>query len=479
MKQLLLLVILAILTTSLSAEITLPKVLSNNMVLQQNSNINLWGSAKENTTVTIKASWLKTTIHTQSDGMGNWFIKLKTPAGSFQPQNITISDGKIMQLSNILIGEVWVCSGQSNMEMPVRGFNNQPVKGSFDFITNAGKEINNIRLFTVEKARSFKEKTDCKGGTWQETNCDAVANFSAVAYFFAYNLTHAINVPVGVIASDWGGTKIESWMPLETLKSCVSESQYEQKNKTNGIKPSELYGAMIAPLKYYTAKGFIWYQGESNLADTDHYDKMMAAMVNRWRHDWGDSKNNMPFYYVQIAPFVYDGDSLITYPLFVETQNRALKLIANSGMAATTDIGDAKWIHPTEKFKVGQRLAALALSDCYGQNGFDPNAPALVSAENTKEGKIKVQLSHASSGLYPWYQEPIVGFEISGKDKIFYPAKAVLDESKPGCVIVWNDSIKNPVAVRYAFRNVIKGNLRNMSSIPAIPFRSDTWNDIK
>jgi len=480
MKRFSLFFFMATLSCSLSAKVILPKVLGSSMVLQQASKVNLWGKADKNATVTVKASWQNAQLRTQADAQGNWILQLQTPEGSFTPQSITISDGEALRLDNILIGEVWVCSGQSNMEMPVKGFSNQPVTGAFDYITAAGREKNNIRMFTVEKARSFKEEADCKGGSWAAATPEVVANFSAVAYFFAYNLTHAIDVPVGVIATDWGGTKIESWMPLETLKSCVTAGQYEQKNKANGIKPSELYGGMIAPIRKYTAKGFLWYQGESNLPNIDHYDKMMAAMVTRWRQDWGDSHDQMPFYYVQIAPFRYDADSSTTYPLFVENQTHALKLIANSAMAATTDIGTPGCIHPSEKFKVGERLAALALADTYGQKGFDPHAPSLLSAEKTKEGKMTVQLSHAESGLIPWYQEPVGGFEIAGEDKVFYPATATLDTHHPGSVTVWSDAVKQPVAVRYAFKNVVSAaNLCNMYGIPAVPFRTDTWNEVK
>lgn len=480
MKRICLFTILLALSWQLSAQIKLPKVIGSNMVLQQQTKVNLWGWAGKNKTIQVKASWLKQAVETKSDAEGNWAVKLQTPVGSFTAQSITISDGEPVKLENILIGDVWVCSGQSNMEMPVKGFRNQPVNSAFDYIISANKEASNIRMYTVVRERSYdKDLTDSKVGQWESASPKTVADFSAVGYFFAYTLTRAVNVPIGLIASDWGGTKIESWMPLVTLKESVTPQQYGQKLKVDNIKPSELYHGMIAPIRNFSAKGFLWYQGESNLGDIDHYDKMMAAMVARWRKDWGDTHNAMPFYYVQIAPFTYGGKNEITYPLFVENQAKALTLIPNSGMAATTDIGEEMCIHPREKVKVGQRLAALALSQTYGKSGFEAKAPQLLSYEKAKNGKIEVKLSNVDDGLIPWYQEPITGFEIAGADKKFYPAKASISYDHPDMVSVWSNEVKDPVAVRYAFRNFIKANLSNMYGIPVVPFRTDDWNDVK
>lgn len=479
MKRICFLAIMLGFSWQISAQIKLPKVLGSNMVLQQQTQVNLWGKAGANKSVTVQTSWLKEAVRTTSDGEGNWALKVQTPAGSFTPQSITISDGTPTKLENILIGDVWVCSGQSNMEMPVKGFKSQPVNNAFDYILSADRQANNIRMFTVERARSFdKDQPDCKGGSWEAASPKTVADFSAVGYFFAYTLSPAIKVPIGLIASDWGGTRIESWMPLTTLKEAVTTKQYADKLKVTNIKPSELYHGMIAPIRNYSAKGFLWYQGESNLGDISHYDKMMAAMVSRWRKDWGDTQNAMPFYYVQIAPFNYGDTNAITYPLFVENQAKAMSLIPNSGMAATTDIGEPNCIHPREKEKVGQRLAALALSQTYGKAGFEAKAPQFLSYEKTKEGKVEIKLSNTGDGLIPWFQEPITGFEIAGVDKVFHAAKASFSYDHPDVVTVWSDEVKEPVAVRYAFKNVIAANLSNMYGIPVVPFRTDDWNDV-
>lgn len=476
MKRLIMTVAAACLCWGASAAIVLPKVLGSNMVLQQQSEVNLWGKADANAKVTVEVSWSGDKVQTHSDAEGRWAVKVATPAASFDPQTITISDGESLTLENILIGDVWVCSGQSNMEMPVKGFGNQPVENSLEYIMRGGEEASRIRMFTVQRSRSYdKDMEDCAGGEWQCASPESVANFSATAYFFAYNLTRAVNIPVGVIATDWGGTRVESWMPLSALKDCVTEEQFEQKHKIHDIKPSELYCAMIAPIRNFTARGFLWYQGEANLGDIDHYDTMMARMVEQWRSDWGDEDNSMPFYYAQIAPYVYGGSNDIAYPLFVETQVRAMNKIPNSGMAGTTDIGAEYCIHPAQKFEVGERLAALALMQTYGQSGFEPRAPRMESYE-IRDGKVTVRMSRAGLGLTPWYGEQIKGFEIAGADRVFHKAKASISGNS---VTVWSDEVAEPVAVRYAFRNYIECNLHNMFGIPAVPFRTDDWNDVK
>ena len=203
---------------------------------------------------------------------------------------------------------------------------------------------------------------------------------------------------------------------------------------------------------------------------------MMARMVEQWRKDWGDEQNAMPFYYVMIAPYIYDGSNDTAYPLFVENQVRALEKIPNSGMAATTDIGEERCIHPAQKFEVGQRLAALALQQTYGQLGVDPKAPQM-AAYSIKDGKAVITLSNCELGLTPWYGEAVEGFEIAGADKVFHKAEATITARQE--VTVSSPEVKQPVAVRYSFRNFAPGNLKNVYGIPAVPFRTDDWNDVK
>lgn len=476
MKKLILAVVAVLLSWGASAAIVLPKVLGSNMVLQQNSEVNLWGKADANKKVTIIVSWQKGKIQTVADGDGKWAVKVATPAASWDKHTITISDGEAVTLENILIGDVWVTSGQSNMEMPVKGWNGQPVENANEYIYSAAKYADKIRLFTVQKARSYNaDKEDCDGGEWQKASPASVANMSAVGYLFAYNLIESVNIPLGIITSNWGGTRIESWMPMSALKDILTDEQIQAKHNAHSIKPTELYCAMIAPIRNFTARGFLWYQGCSNLHDESHYDVMMARMVKQWREDWGDKDNSMPFYYAMIAPHSYGNSRGFDYPEFVECQLRALEQIPNSAMAGNTDAADEFCIHPAKKNEIAQRMAAFALRDVYGQGGVDVIAPTYAS-HRVDGSNIFVKFNNTGAGLCPGSGKPIAGFEIAGADKVFHAAEARLEG---GEVKVWSNEVKEPVAVRYAFRNYIPCNFMNIMGQPVVPFRTDNWNDAK
>lgn len=475
MKKLLLLVAATSLAFGASAKVVLPKVLGSNMVLQQNADVNLWGKADADAKVTVKVSWDKAKIKTTADENGNWAVKVATPAGSFDKYTISISDGEEIVLENVMIGDVWITSGQSNMEMPIKGWDRQPVENAKDYILSAAKYADQIRMFTVPRARSYNEdKEDCVGGEWLCPAPSSVANMSAVAYTFAYNLVGKVDFPIGIITSNWGGTRIESWMPMKALEDVLSKEQLEHKHKIHSIKPSELYCAMIAPIRKYNARGFLWYQGCSNLGDIDHYDIMQARMVQQWREDWGDKENKMPFYFTMIAPYSYGNSRAIGYPLFVECQQRALANIPNCAMAATTDTGEEVCIHPAKKNEVGERMAAFALRDLYGQGGVDVVAPTYESMRVDKNTAI-VTLKNVGVGIQPGYGKWVKGFEVAGADKVFHPANAHVSGHRE--LRVWSDKVQEPVAVRYAFRNYIPCDLTNIIGIPVPPFRTDNWND--
>ncbi|MBD5225796.1 MAG: sialate O-acetylesterase [Bacteroidales bacterium] len=467
---------LACMAPAVSAEVTLPHILGDNMLLQQQSQAKLWGKAKPGSKVTVTPSWNGKKHSVKAENDGSWSVTVATPEASFTNYTITIGDGDgpAKVLRDVLVGDVWICSGQSNMEMPLKGFGCQGVEGSLDEIMTAGRLKDRIRMFKVGWERSFdKDLDDCQG-EWLKASSSTVGDLSAIAYFYGKYLTDILDIPVGVITPYWGGTRIEAWMPLETLRGCVTPERYEAKLQDTFMRPSELYCAMIAPLRDYAAKGFIWYQGEANLDNPDHYDIMMAAMVDRWRKDWGDNNASMPFYYAQIAPFSYwwmkEGD----YPSFVEAQVRAQALIPNCAMAATTDVGDKMLIHPPRKREVGQRMASLALSGTYGIEMEETRVPVLEKWEVT-DGKINITLSNAPIGLCPLISEPVAGFEIAGEDHIFHPAKASVYNNPNGVVTVWNDSVPAPVAVRYAWRNFPDCNLTTPLGIPVAPFRTDSW----
>lgn len=475
MRRFVLAIVAVLLTWGASATVVLPKVLGSNMVLQQQSEVNLWGKAEPNKKVLVTVSWTKDKVQTVADDEGKWAVKVATPAASWDKHTITISDGEAVVLDNILIGDVWVTSGQSNMEMPLKGWGGQPVENASDYVYSAAKYADKIRLFTVQKARSYdKELEDCEGGEWQCASPQSAANMSAVGYLFAYNLIDCINIPIGVITTNWGGTRIESWMPMSALKDILTPEQLEAKHNTN-IKPTELYCAMVAPIRNFTARGFLWYQGCSNLNDEDHYDVMMARMVEQWREDWGDEDNSMPFYFAMIAPYSYGNSRAIDYPLFVECQLRALEKIPNSAMAGNTDAGEEFCIHPAKKNEVAQRMAVFALRDVYGQGGVDAVAPTYAS-HRVDGANIFVKLNDVGAGLCPGTGKPIIGFEIAGADKVFHQAEARLEGAE---VKVWSAEVKEPVAVRYAFRNYIPCNFMNIMGQPVVPFRTDNWDDVE
>ena len=305
---------------------------------------------------------------------------------------------------------------------------------------------------------------------------NSVAEMSAVAYLFAYNLVGKVDFPIGIITTNWGGTRIESWMPMKALEDILSKEQIEHKHTVHSIKPTELYCAMVAPIRKYNARGFLWYQGCSNLGDIDHYDIMQARMVKQWREDWGDTENKMPFYFTMIAPYSYGNSRAISYPLFVECQLRALEAIPNCAMVATTDTGEEVCIHPAKKNEVGERMAAFAMRDLYGQGGVDIIAPTYESMRVDKNTAI-VTLKNVGVGIQPGYGKWVKGFEVAGADKVFHPANAHVSGHRE--LRVWSDKVQEPVAVRYAFRNYIPCDLTNIIGIPVPPFRTDNWNDAK
>lgn len=480
MKKGTILVLFCFLIFGVSAKIKLPAVLGDNMVLQQQSYVNLWGWADPSQKVEVTTSWNGKKYRAQADKGGKWFVKVATPEASNKPYNIEISDGELLVLKDILIGEVWVCAGQSNMEMPLHGFYGQPVDGSADATFQAAG-YPNIRLFTVSPAPRKEPQDDCNG-SWLHATPKNVRDFSAVAYFYGRNLSAILNMPIGLINVSCGGTGIESWMSMEAIKGTVGIDQelaMKPINKWESTVPTHLYNGMVVPVSKFTSKGFIWYQGESNLHNYFDYDKLMASLVKLWRKEWGDE--NMPFYYVQLAAFTFDGADKISLPLTIESQYKALKLIPDAGLVATTDLGHATSIHPPRKKEVGDRLAALALNHTYGIEVI-PDAPVIntISFEGEKamlSFKNIADYTPWAAGSFSHFIGDIKGFELAGEDRTFYPAKAKVIENK-NSIEVSCEEVSHPVAVRYAFRNVHAGNVVTTEGQPLVPFRSDNWDDV-
>ena len=414
-----------------SAKVKLPDILGNHMVLQQNTIINLWGSTDPGRKVRITTSWNNAVYTVKANTEGDWHAEVRTTVAG-GPYHIIFDDGDRLRLDNILLGDVWVCSGQSNMQMPLKGFPAQPVYRSTETILEACR-YPKLRLFTVERTPSDVPQTDCKG-QWQTSSMSSAADFSAVGYFFAKNLSDVLDIPIGMIESDWGGTRIETWMPRSSALKIDKNILATDSTAVYFDKTSVLYNGMIAPITRFTAKGFIWYQGESNVRSSRTYAERLATMVKHWRSIW--KQGDLPFYYVETVPFAceYKEDGYIG-ALLREAQQKALSLIPNSGMIGTNDLVEtyeAPQVHPHNKKGIGERLAYMSLNKTYGYQGIESEYPSYKSMKINGE-TIEISFSHAEKGLSPWMN--ISGFEIAGSDKVFYPAEASLNQ-KDHTVIV-------------------------------------------
>lgn len=481
MRKLILLAVTAFLPLAISAEVKLPSVLGSNMVLQRNTEVNLWGTADADKTVTVETSWDGAKYKVKADSDGAWSLKVSTgDAGG--PYTITFSDGKKTVLENILLGEVWICGGQSNMEMPVCGFMNQPVENCAEFVMNAG-QYPGIRMFTVARCSTDEPQSDCKG-EWLCSTPASVSSFSATAYFFGLTLYKTLGIPVGLVTSNWGGSTIETWMSREAVDAIEGiDHKLISEWRGEASETGRLYNGMILPIVNFTAKGFIWYQGCSNRKNWFDYKELQKGLINLWREQWCNDK--MPFYITQLAPYRYEGDNLRSLPLVIEAQYQAAAELENVAVAATTDLGHPTCIHPAKKLQVGQRLAWLALTNDYGVEGVPGAAPTFKSME--REGdRLLVSFNNLSDpytfndanslvGFGPDSTLRMDGFEIAGEDGVFYPATAHMKwwQNK---IMVFSDKVPEPVAVRYAFKNYCpEANVRTNFDQPLVPFRTDSW----
>lgn len=465
--------------TICKAEVRMPAFFSSNMVMQQQTECNIWGWAKANAKVKVSVEWAKNAYSTVADSDGKWKIKLQTPAAG-GPYTIRISDGKELILDNIMVGELWLCSGQSNMEIPMKGYPGQSIENANNDVLHSSNK--NLRLFTVKRGGSFTPKDDVTG-TWKEANPESVREFSATAYYFGRLLNEILDVPVGLLSSSYGGSACEAWMNPEWIKEewvkaypkskvPTTEEEYNNMKDKNRVS-SALYNAQLHPFIGIGMKGAIWYQGEDNYNRASSYADMLSTMVKGWRNEWGIGE--FPFYFAQIAPYEYGlitaaGEEAINSAYLREQQYNAEAMIPNSGMAVLLDAGMRDCIHPRQKQVAGERLARLALVKTYGVKG--------VTAESPRVGEVKMQGDTVIIGFdrdKMWVNfkgnPSSENFEVAGEDRLFYPAKAWLQRSK---VMVKSEKVKHPVAVRYGFRNWVQGDLF-CEDLPVSSFRSDNW----
>lgn len=496
-------IILFFSTSPLKGDVKLPAIISDNMVLQQKATVNIWGKARPSEKIKVSASWSKQVYTTLADQQGKWILQITTPTKSTLSHSLYIVGDNKLVVNNILVGEVWLCSGQSNMAFPVA-----KAKGWHTGILNEEQEMKDadypeIRLFQVAQKLSPEQPLDDCQGQWMICNAENLKTFSAVAFFFGRNLYKNIQTPIGLIHSSWGGTHAESWTkasviehdpiysqliedqqkvkdnyPQDLLKYEADSANYiAQKEKGNTSiqapkKPigiyhnkalSTLWNAMINPIVDYTIKGVIWYQGESNSIRYKDYTQVFSNMIDSWRKEWENP--NMPFYFVQIAPHYKQP------PQIREAQLNTWQTVKNTGMVVTTDCGDSTDIHPRNKRVVGDRLAYWALAKDYGQK--IPFSGPLYKTMKVEANKAILSFDYADNGLTSSNTE-LKGFMIAGNDKKFYAAFAKIEGNK---VIVSSSEVPNPKAVRYGWDKFFRVNFYNGANLPASPFRTDTWED--
>lgn len=482
MKKLLFTAALAFVMAGAQAKVKLPHVLGDNMILQQNSDARLWGEAKPGARVKVTVSWSNAKYEAKADEMGKFLLTVRTPAASYTPLSITFDDGEKVTLNNVLSGEVWVCAGQSNMEMPMKGFGQCPVEGYMDEVIDA-RNYNGIHYVKIPSVMSMTplEDANCE---WKEIGSQTISEASATGYFFAKTLNKALDIPVGLIMANKGGTRVESWLTKENLEKYTTEP-----TDSDGIvafkREWDYHRALVwgngtfNPILKYTVKGIIYYQGCSNVGDPgNQYSDRMKILVDQWRSQFG--LGEIPFYFVEIAPYWYDDSNGTAGALLREQQFRASQIIPNSGLVCTNDLAytyESKQIHPAQKRQVGQRLALLALNGTYGMKEMWCQSPSFKDMK-VIDGAVHIHLNNDYGAISRF--DEISGFEIAGEDRQFHmaiaehfwqPGGGYWDET----IKIWSPDVPNPVAIRYCFRNFEIGNLKNAAGLPLFPFRTDNW----
>lgn len=466
MKKIVISLVLCIISIAATAQwaFRLPAIISNHAVFQQSTDVKLWGWAQSGSTVKISCSWNPTdTVKTEPRKDWTWDAVVKTPkAGG--PYSITfLSSTQKVVISDILIGEVWLCSGQSNMEY---AFNwQQGVLDAGDEVANSAN--NQLRFFQLSHKYNSFPQTD-SDGEWKVSSPVTTPSMSVAGYFFGKKINETMKVPVGMIASYWGGTCVQSWTPNEVYQQDKELKKLAWRTKMVNwapVEPSVIFNAMLYPLLNYKIAGAIWYQGEANTGEPEDYGKLFVGMIQGWRDAF---HSDFPFYFVQIAP--WNGYGGISAALLREQQETALKL-PKTGMIVVGDlVDDIANIHPKIKKEVGNRLVNMVLKEQYGIITLKPYFPHF-SALTILKNKANITVS--SIGKLSYKGKVIKSFQLAGLNQAYYPATAVLN--KDGSLTLTSDRVKNPVAVRYCFTNDDVPNLFDVNGLPLVPFRTDRW----
>lgn len=476
MKKIVLLFLLLSGFVVMNAAVKLPTPIGDNMVLQQLSEAVLWGEAAPGATVTVTPSWSGDATTCTADADGQWKLRVATPEASFTPYSITFADGPdAVTVGNVLIGEVWLASGQSNMQMPMKGFPGCCVDGGIDDAI-AAAELPGVRMFNVPLRQSYSPQATC-GGYWMTTEkFTDVLEFSATAYYFASNLSRALHIPVGIINCAYGGTRVESWLPKEILEGYAdipTDSATVANSQPDYLRQMVTYNGMFYAIRHYTVKGIIWYQGCGNVGSHETYAERLATMVDYWRTDMEQA--DIPFYFVEIAPYDYGSGDYGSGARLREQQFKAQSLIPNSAMISTNDLVESYErynIHPSNKKMVGHRLSYLALALTYGNSDICCFGPQYKSW-TAKGEEAWIAFDHVEMGICRNYE--LQGFELAGEDRVFYPADAAWYNWETNEIVIKSANVPVPVAVRYCFRDFQPGTMIGGNQLPTVPFRTDDW----
>jgi len=491
-------------------DVTLAPLFGDHAVLQRDKPVPVWGRAGASDPVAV--TFHGQTARTVAGPDGRWTLRIGPFAASSEPGEFVVSGGSTITLHDVVVGDVWLCSGQSNMEFTVDD------GGSTFRVNNSEAEVASavyplIRQLKIERTVATAPAETVKTGGWQAASPTTVGRFTAVGYFFARDIHRALGVPVGIIDSPWGGTPIESWMsdgarnstslaavldarwkkdmsdwppervaryPADMAAWEKAEREAKADNTKNPLhwpqppatndspaRPGGLFNAMIAPLQPGALRGILWYQGESNGGRPGEYAELFKTMIRSWREGFG--QGNVPFYFVQLANFGDEDERTDRgWARLREAQAEALTL-PNTGMAVTIDIGDAHNVHPRNKQEVGRRLALVARADLYR---LPPEVSGPVYAGAAREGAaMRVRFTHAGNELQA-HDGEVGALEVAGADKVFHPATGTIETDS---LLVSSPEVGEPVAVRYAWMNAPRANLYGDSGLPAVPFRSDNW----
>ena len=457
--------------------LVLSHLFTDHAVLQQETTLPVWGWGDPGKTVEL--SWDGRKYKTQVLEDGSWRVNITTGKADGAAYTLTVKSGKeSLSVNDVVLGEVWLCSGQSNMEMPLSGFGFQEVEGATEAIMAAPETASRVRVFDIKTPKCTEPQADVDAA-WAYTDGAVASKTSAVAYFFGKRLSKTLGVPVGIIVNAWGGSRIEPWMTREVIDGAgLTEQELKDIYAVQEVPdrwpetPELIWNGRVKPIAGYAAKGIIWYQGCSNMGQPHCYDKLQKAMVEMWRREWG---RDLPFIFTLLAPHDHGDADGRWRPFFVENQLHTEEILNNSWAVCTETLGNKVTVHPSQKKEVADMMVQRALQNVYGiYSGVSIELPRLQGVEYLEDGRVKVTLTQVWNNLMSISARDITGFELAGEDRQFHLAQAQVDWDGQ-TIYVQCPEVSKPVAVRYGWRNWMGANLQKSNGIPVPPFRSDDW----